>query len=345
MTAADDAKTGASGGEPPRLSNNPNTENADDDLLLANAAAAHLLGATMRPDLVAKARALVEDEDDGDDAMGGGEDGDGDEMMFPLPAAKKVPGGITPMGVRADRGAGPLGGEGAATLAEMNGALSDLNTWHDRRRREEQRMREKLEAGGAAGTGTSAGDAEGDEGFAAVGQITANVDAELAALDDELEEAMRVMRSGGIVDSAHAEGTGATTGEGATTGAEAGVGMTAGMTAGMTMGVTTLGGTRAGVNSRGPVRRARPMSASARRGGRPLDVGPAIGTGVFGAQEGMHQSTAGLRPFGRGMGAGTGTGTSMGMGGMGATASGARADPCDGMVGLASSFIPPSFGC
>eukprot|EP00740_Mantoniella_antarctica_P016208 CAMPEP_0181383142 /NCGR_PEP_ID=MMETSP1106-20121128/21178_1 /TAXON_ID=81844 /ORGANISM="Mantoniella antarctica, Strain SL-175" /LENGTH=102 /DNA_ID=CAMNT_0023502735 /DNA_START=54 /DNA_END=359 /DNA_ORIENTATION=- len=102
MTAADDAKTGASGGEPPRLSNNPNTENADDDLLLANAAAAHLLGATMRPDLVAKARALVEDEDDGDDTMGGGEDGDGDEMMFPLPAAKKVPGGITPMGVRAD---------------------------------------------------------------------------------------------------------------------------------------------------------------------------------------------------------------------------------------------------
>jgi len=141
MTAADDAKTGASGGEPPRLSNNPNTENADDDLLLANAAAAHLLGATMRPDLVAKARALVEDEDDGDDAMGGGEDGDGDEMMFPLPAAKKVPGGITPMGVRADRGAGPLGGEGAATLAEMNGALSDLNTWHDRRRREEHWVR------------------------------------------------------------------------------------------------------------------------------------------------------------------------------------------------------------
>jgi hypothetical protein len=287
---------------------------ADDEDEDDRMASAHLMGATVRPDLLAKARALMEDDDElvlADEAggvsvlgdtfrgasgsgSGGSGMGGGDvSMNF---GAKKVPGGITPMGVRPDRGQGPLGGAGATTLAEMDGALSDLNVWNDGRRREEQRMRERLEggaAGGGVGRGGGAGGGGGgggvggggdeDGGFAAVGKITENVDAELAALDAELEEAMRVMRSGGIVSNPNAntaEGAGATTG--AATGAATGATMAGAMagaigaTGGMTMGAGGGGAVR------GAVRRARPMSASARRGGRPLDVGPTIGTGVFG---------------------------------------------------------------
>jgi len=82
---------------------------------------------------------------------------------------------------------------------------------------------------------------------------------------------------------------------------------------GMTMGMgppggggMTMGG---GFSGDGVVRKARPQSAAARRqatGARPLDVGPSIGTGVFGAQEGMHATAAGPRPPGRSMAMGRG---------------------------------------
>jgi hypothetical protein len=149
-------------------------EYEDDDEDAVNAAAEeHLLGASMRPDMLARARAMVDDDDElvmadeagaapvtggGSGAASGGGGGfragssGGSSDLgnsfgnMPEGSGKRTPGGITPMGVRPDRGQGPLGGAGAATLAEMDGALSDLNAWNDRRRREEDRMRAKLEA-------------------------------------------------------------------------------------------------------------------------------------------------------------------------------------------------------
>jgi len=71
-------------------------------------------------------------------------------------------------------------------------------------------------------------------------------------------------------------------------GGVAGGGMTMGM-GGAGGGGMTMGG---GFSGDGVVRKARPQSAAARRqatGARPLDVGPSIGTGVFG--RGSHSFT------------------------------------------------------
>lgn len=259
---------------------------------LERAGAAHMLGATARPDLQAKARALVEDDDDLallDDAGRAGVLGDAlhgvplvERGSTALPK-KKTPGGIVPMGVRPDRGRGPLGSAGAATLAEMDSALSDLNAWNDRRRREEQRARETLAGDADAGDG-AAGDGDGDDGavaIAAVGKIAADVDAELAALDAELEEAMKGFRRARETTPSAAF-----------------------LRAGGGEDKDGRNETDAGAPSARAHDRRRPTSAAARRplGGFPLrDVGPAIGTGVFGLQEGMHAaSSVGGASFGGG---------------------------------------------